>query len=79
MIRPPNRNADRIVQIGLRPPNSATTIPLKPSEPVKPVRLPSVTMRCETLPNTSMAPASPHIAPLIVIAAVIVRFTGMPA
>ena len=54
-------------------------MPLKPAEPVKPVRLPSVTIRCEMLPKTSIAPARPHIAPLRVIASVIVRRTGMPA
>ena len=46
---------------------------------MNPVRLPSVTIRCEMLPNTSMAPASPHIAPLSARASVIVRLTGMPA
>ncbi len=76
---PAKTKAERIVQSGLRPPKSATTIPLKPAEPVKPVRLPSVTMRWEMLPKTSIEPARPHIAPLSVIASVIVRFTGMPA
>ncbi len=68
-----------IDQSGLRAPKSATTIPLNPSEPVKPVRLPSVTIRWEMLPKTSSAPPRPHIAPLMVMASVIVRFTGMPA
>ena len=78
-IRPPKRYAETIVQSGLSPPNSATTIPLNPPEPVKPVRLPSVTIRWEMLPNTRIAPARPHIAPLRVIARVIVRLTGIPA
>ena len=78
-MRPPKRYAETIVQSGLRPPKSATTMPLKPAEPVNPVRLPSVTIRWEMLPNTRIAPASPHIAPLRVIASVIVRLTGMPA
>jgi hypothetical protein len=76
---PPKRNAERIVHSGLSAPKSATTIPLNPSEPVNPVRLPSVTIRCEMLPKTSSAPARPHIAPLMVMASVIVRFTGIPA
>ena len=36
--RPPKTNDDTIVHSGFSPPNSATTIPLKPAEPVKPVR-----------------------------------------
>src|SRR5450759_1410123 len=78
-IRPPKKNAEKIVHSGLRPPKSATTMPLQQAEPVNPVRLPSVTMRCEMLPNTRIAPARPHMAPLKVIARVIVRLTGMPA
>ena len=77
--RPAKTNEDRIVHSGLSPPNSATTIPLKPAEPVKPVRLPSVTMRCEMLPYTSIEPAMPHSAPLSVSASVVVRATRIPA
>ena len=69
----------RIVQSGFRPANKATTMPLKPALPVKPVRVPSVTIRCEMLPTTSMAPATPASAPARVIASVMVDLTGIPA
>ena len=71
-------NEDKIVHSGLSPPNSATTIPLKPMEPVKPSGS-VVTMRCEMLPNTSVEPAMPHSAPLSVSASVVVRATRIPA
>ena len=64
---------------GFSPPKSATTMPLKPSLPVNPVRLPSVTIRCEMLPKTSTAPAIPQHAPLRTMAFIIVRLTGIPA
>ena len=69
----------RIVQSGFRPANSATTMPLKPALPVKPVSVPSVTIRCEMLPTTSMAPATPDSAPARVIASVMVDLTDIPA
>src|SRR6266511_3457434 len=77
--RPPKTNADRIVHSGCSPPNSAATMPLKPAAPVKPVAVPSVTIRCDSLPKTSTAPARPAMAPLRVRARVIVRRTGIPA
>ena len=54
-------------------------MPLKPADPVNPTLDPSVTNRCDSLPNTRMAPARPHMAPLNVRAATMVRFTGIPA
>lgn len=54
-------------------------MPLKPSLPVKPVKLPSVTIRCEMLPKTSTAPAMPQQAPDSTMAFIIVRLTGIPA
>ena len=78
MIIPPKRKAETIDHNGFSAPKRATTIPLNPSEFVNPVRLPSVTIRCATLPKTSSAPPRPHMAPLMVIASVIVRFTGIP-
>ena len=63
---------------GFSPPKSATTMPLKPSLPVNPVRLPSVTIRCEMLPKTNTAPAIPQQAPESTMALMIVRLTGMP-
>jgi hypothetical protein len=76
---PPNRNEAGIVHNGCKPPNSAATMPLKPAEPVNPVEDPSVTKRWLSLPNTRIAPASPHIAPLMVSASMVMRRTGMPA
>src|SRR5262249_42580481 len=72
---PPNTNDDRIIHSGCSPPNSAATIPLNPAEPVNPVAVPSVTIRWEALPNTRIAPPSPHSAPESAMASVIVRLT----
>jgi hypothetical protein len=46
---------------------------------VNPVSEPSVTIRWLMLPNTSIAPASPHIAPDRVRASIVVRLTAIPA
>ena len=54
-------------------------MPLNPAEPVNPVDDPSVTKRWLSLPNTRMAPASPHSAPLSVRASNVIERTGMPA
>ena len=54
-------------------------MPLNPSLPVKPVRLPSVTIRCEMLPKTSTAPAIPQQAPESTMELMIVRLTRIPA
>ena len=54
-------------------------MPLKPAEPVNPVDEPSVMNRWLSLPNTRIAPASPHSAPLNVRASIVIERTGMPA
>ena len=36
-MRPPKKNAEKIVHSGFRPPKGATTMPLNPAEPVNPV------------------------------------------
>ena len=76
---PPKRNAAGIVDRGCNAPKSAATMPLNPAFWVNAVAPPSPMSRCDSLPKTRIAPATPAQAPENARACTMLRFTGMPA